>query len=86
MKILKGHSSYKSQLKVFKLVLNAPPSGLHKTTLDIFEILSFQFLKIFFEHFKFTIVAYGEIFKNKTHFFGKRATVEQNGVIFGTHE
>ena len=60
-KISKRYSSYKSQPKVFKLFLNFPPNGPHKNTLDIFEILSFRSITIFFENFKFTIVAYGEI-------------------------
>ncbi len=38
-----------------------PPSGRHKTPFGIFEILSFRFLTFFFQNFKFTIVAYGEI-------------------------
>ncbi len=33
-------------------------------TFGIFEILSFRFLMIFFENFKFTIVPYGEIKTN----------------------
>ncbi len=32
---------YKSQPKVYKLVLNFPPNGPHKTTFGIFEILGF---------------------------------------------
>ncbi len=47
--------------KVFKLLLNFPPNGHHKTTFEVFEILSFQFLTIFSVNFKFSIVAYGEI-------------------------
>ncbi len=39
---------YKSQPTVFKLVLNFPAIGPHKTTLGTFEILSFWFLTIFF--------------------------------------
>ncbi len=39
--ISKGYSSYKSEPKVFKLVLNFPPNCSHKTTVEIFEILSF---------------------------------------------
>ena len=36
-------------------------NGPHKSTFDIFEILSFWFLTIlFFENFKFIIVCYGE--------------------------
>ncbi len=56
----KSYSSYKSQPNVFKLTLNFPPNGLHKTTLGIFEILSFRFLTFFFfiQHFKLSIVPY----------------------------
>ena len=61
VKISKRFSSYKSQPKVFKVALHFPVNGSHKITLGIFEILSFRFLTIFFENFKFTIVAYGEI-------------------------
>ena len=63
VKISKPYSSYKKQPKVFKLiVLNFPPNGPHKTMFGIWEILSFRFLMgFFFENFKFTIVAYGEI-------------------------
>ncbi len=38
---------YKSQPKIFKLVLEFPPNGPHKTTLGIFDILSFWLLMIF---------------------------------------
>ncbi len=55
----KFNSFYKSQ-PVFKLVLNFPSNGPHKTTFGIFELLSFQFLTSFSENFKFTIVAYME--------------------------
>ena len=55
--------SYKSQPK---LVLNFSPNGPHNSKLGIFEILTFRFLTIFFENFKFTIVAFGEI-KNLNH-------------------
>ena len=44
----KRYSSYKSQPNVLKLGLTFPPSGPHITTFVIFEILSFQFLMIFF--------------------------------------
>ena len=70
--ISKHYSSYKSQPKVFKLVLNFPPSGPHKTVFVIFEILSFRFLRIFFQNFKFTIVAYGEI-KNINYLENERS-------------
>ena len=46
--ISKRYSSYKSQPKVFKLLLNFPPNGPHKAMFGIFEILSFRFLTIFF--------------------------------------
>ncbi len=36
------------------------PKGRYKTRLE-FEILSFRFLTIFFEIFKFAIAAYGEM-------------------------
>ncbi len=62
VKISKRYSSYKSQPKVFKLVLIFPPNGPHKNTFGLFEVLSFQVLTFFFlENFKFAIVAYGEI-------------------------
>ncbi len=48
MKISKRYSSYKSQLKVFQLVLNFSRYGPHKPTMGIFEILRFRFLTIFF--------------------------------------
>ncbi len=38
-KISKCYSSYKSQPKAFKLLLNFLPNGPHKTTLGSFEIL-----------------------------------------------
>ncbi len=41
VKISKRTSSYKFQPKVFKIVLNFPPNGPHKTTLGSFELLSF---------------------------------------------
>ncbi len=47
-------------------LLQSPLMVLTKVLVLIFEILSFQFLKIFFfENFKFTIVtlAYGEVKK-----------------------
>ena len=62
--------SYKLQPKVFKLVLQFPPNGTHKTTLEIFEILSFPFLMIFFENSKFTIVPYGET--TNLNYLGKK--------------
>ena len=37
-KISKRHPSYTLQPKVFKLFLNFPPNGSHKTTSGIFEI------------------------------------------------
>ncbi len=62
VKIWKRYSSYKLQPKVFKLILNFPPDCPYKTTLGNFcEIMSFQYLTIFFENFRVTIVAYGEI-------------------------
>ena len=41
------HYSYKSQLKIFKLVLNFFPNGPHKTTFGIFKILKIDILTIF---------------------------------------
>ncbi len=41
VKISKYYSSYKLKRNVFKLDLNFLPNGPHKTTLGIFEILSF---------------------------------------------
>ncbi len=81
-KISKRYSSYKLQPKVLKLVLNFPPNGPHKTTLGIFEILSFRFLMIFFRKFQFH---HCSLWRNqKSQLSGKRAIVEQNGVKFGT--
>ncbi len=57
-------------------------NGPHKTTLGIFEIISFPFLTSF-ENFKFTIVAYGSR-NQKPQLSGKRTIVEQNGVKVGT--
>ena len=74
--------SYKSQPNVFKLVLNFPPSGPHKMTLGIFEILSFWFLTIFFRKFQ---IHHCTLWRNqKPQVCGKRAIVEQNGVKFWT--
>ncbi len=47
-KISKRYSSYKSQPKTFKLFLNFLPSGPHKTTFGIFEILKIEILMNFF--------------------------------------
>ncbi len=46
------YSSYKSEPKVFKLVLNFPPNCSHKTMFVISDILSFWFLTIFFPKFQ----------------------------------
>ena len=48
VKISTRYSSYKSQLKVFKLLLNFLPNGPHKITFEIFEILKIEMLMIFF--------------------------------------
>ncbi len=48
VKISKRYSSYKSQLKAFKLFLNFLPNGPHKTTFGIFEILKIEILMNFF--------------------------------------
>ena len=83
VKISKRYYSYKLQPKVFKLVLNFPPNGPHKTTLGIFEILSFCFLTFFFfENSKFT---HCSLWRNqKPQLCGNRALVEQKGVKYGT--
>ena len=47
-KISKHYSSYKSQAKLFKLLLNFLPNGPHKTTFGIFQILKIKILMIFF--------------------------------------
>ncbi len=47
-KISKRYSSYKSQPNVFKLFLNFPPHGPHKSTFGIFEILKIEILMNFF--------------------------------------
>ena len=59
---------------VLKLFLNFPPNGPQKTTFEIFEILSFRFLRnvFFFENGKFTTVAYGEI-KNLNYLENERS-------------
>ena len=62
----KNYSSYKSQRKSFQICPEFFPSyGPPKTAfnLGLFEILSYRFLTIFPENFKFTIVAYGQIKK-----------------------
>ena len=41
-------SSYKSQLKAFKLFLNFLPNGSHKTAFGIFEIMKIEILTFFF--------------------------------------
>ena len=46
VKLSKRYSSYKSQPKGFKLVLNFLPNGPHKITLGIFEIFNDCFSKI----------------------------------------
>ncbi len=56
MKHSKRYSSYKSKLRVFKLALNVPPIGPHKTTVDIFLILSSRFLSIFFSKISNSLV------------------------------
>ena len=45
----KAYFFYKSQPRFIKLLLNDFPSGPHKTTFGIFEILSFRFLTFFFQ-------------------------------------
>ncbi len=82
VKISKRYSSYKSQPKVLKLVLNFPPNGPNKILLGIFDILSFWFLMIFFQ--KFQTHHYSLWRNQKPQLSGKRAIVEQNGVKFGT--
>ncbi len=60
--ISKRYFSYKSKPKVFKLVLNCPPNRPYKTTFMIFWNFEFpSFNDFFFETFKFTMVAYGQI-------------------------
>ncbi len=81
VKISKRYSSYKSQPNVFKLVLNFLPNGPHKIALGIFQIWGFWILMIFFQTFKLTIVAYGEI-KSSIIWTNERF-VEQNGAKFG---
>ncbi len=82
VKISKCYSSYTSQLKAFKLVLNFPLNGPHKTTLGTFEILSFRLFMICFRKFQ---IPHCSLWRNqKPQLSGKRAIVEQNGVKFGT--
>ncbi len=52
------YSSYKSQSKVFKLLLNFLPNGPHKTTFGILEILKNEILMICFS-FSLTCDAMG---------------------------
>ncbi len=52
-KISKRYSSYKSQPKVLKLLLNFLPNGPHKSTVGIFEILKIEILVIFNDFFSF---------------------------------
>ncbi len=47
MKISKCYSSYKSQPKDLKLILKFLPSGPHKTTFGILEILKIEILTNF---------------------------------------
>ncbi len=49
VKISKRYSSYTSQPKVSKLLLNFPPNDPHKTTLGMFGTLSFRFIRLFFK-------------------------------------
>ena len=74
---LKNSKSYsnKSPPKVFKLVLNFPPNGPHKR---------FFFFFFFFFFLKFSNSPLYPMEKAKTHLSGKQATVERNGVEFGT--
>ncbi len=76
VKFLERYSCYKSQTKVFKLVLNVPPNGPHKTTLGILGIFESPI-------FQFTIIPYRE--SKKAQISGKRVIVGQTGVKFGTH-
>ncbi len=46
-KISKRYSSYNSQSKVLKLVLNFLPNGPHKSMFGIFEILKIEILMNF---------------------------------------
>ncbi len=77
--------SYKSQTNVFKLVLKFLSNGPHKTTFEILEILSFQYV---FLRICFSKTANSPLLRlwryQKPQLSGKRATVEQNGVKFGT--
>ena len=58
VKVSKRYSSYKSQPKVLKRVLNFPPNGPHKATLGIFEILSSWFLTICFSKISNTLLMF----------------------------
>ncbi len=68
------YSFYKSQPKVSKL-LHFPPHGPHKTMFGIFETFDFPIFNDFFENFKFTIVAYGNVKMS-----GNWAIIEQTDV------
>ena len=48
----KRYSSYKSQLKAFKLFLKFLPNGPHKNLFGIFEILKIEILMICFDFLK----------------------------------
>ena len=81
VKLSKRYSSYKSQPNVLKLALIFSHNGPHKTTLGIFEILSFRFLTIFFRKFQ---MHHCNVWRNqKAQLSGKRAMEEQKGVKFG---
>ncbi len=71
-----SYYSYKSQPKVFKLVLNFPPNGPHKTVLRIFEILSFRFLSNNVSNNFFSKISNSPLYpmeKAKPQLSGKRA-------------
>ncbi len=81
-KISKRYCSYKLQSKVFKLYLNFLLNGLHKTTLEIFETLSFRYLICFF--FLISNLPLYHMGKAKPQVSGKRVILKRNGVKFRT--
>ena len=73
----KRYSSLKSLLNLFKLFLNFLLISPHKSTVLIFETVSFWFLT------NFEIHHYTQWENKKPQLSGKQATVERNGVEFG---
>ncbi len=74
-----GSKNFKTLLlqlaaKDFKLFLNFLPNGPHKTAFEIFEILSYSFVTIFFQKFQFHHCSLWRY--QKPQLSGKRGIVE----------